>query len=92
MSLASACLWTLARTLVICLVAWPVCAAVERWLRGLSDGRRSVALIGLLAPFCFPELLVGYAFRDLALFHPRWAELLCSGLLFVRDVPCVCRC
>ena len=87
MSLASACLWTLARTLVICLVAWPVCAAVERWLRGLSDGRRSVALIGLLAPFCFPELLVGYAFRDLALFHPRWAELLCSGLLFVRVVP-----
>ncbi len=87
MSLASACLWTLARTLVICLVAWPVCAAVERWLKGLSDGWRSVALIGLLAPFCFPELLVGYAFRDLALFHPRWAEWLCSCLLFVRVVP-----
>ena len=87
MSLASACLWTLARTLVICLVAWPVCAAVERWLRGLSDGRRSVAMIGLLAPLCFPELLVGYAFRDLAMFHPQWAELLCSGLLFVRVVP-----
>ena len=87
MSLASACLWTLARTLVICLVAWPVCAAVERWLRGLAEERRSVALIGLLAPFCFPELLVGYAFRDLAMFHPQWAELLCSGLLFVRVVP-----
>ena len=87
MSLASACLWTLARTLVICLVAWPVCAAIENWLRGLSDGRRSVAIIGLLAPFCFPELLVGYAFRDLAMFHPQWAELLCSGLLFVRVVP-----
>ena len=87
MSLASACWFTLARTLVTCLVAWPVCAAVERWLRGLSDRRRSAALIGLLAPFCFPELLVGYAFRDLAMFHPRWAELLCSGLLFVRVVP-----
>ncbi len=87
MSLASACLWTLARTLVICLVAWPVCAAIENWLRGLSDARRSVAIIGLLAPFCFPELLVGYAFRDLAMFHPQWAELLCSGLLFVRVVP-----
>ena len=87
MSLASACLWTLARTLVLCLVAWPVCAAVERWLRGLTDGRRSVALIGLLAPLCFPELLVGYAFRDFAMFHPQWAELLCCGLLFVRVVP-----
>ncbi len=87
MSLAPACLGTLSRTLVICLVAWPVCAAIERWLRSLSDRARSVALIGLLAPFCFPELLVGYAFRDLALFHPRWAELLCSGLLFVRVVP-----
>ena len=87
MSLASACLGTLARTLVICLVAWPVCATVECWLRSLPDRARSVALIGLLAPFCFPELLVGYAFRDLALFHPRWAELLCSGLLFVRVVP-----
>ncbi len=87
MSLASACLGTLARTLVICLVAWPACATVECWLRSLSDRARSVALIGLLAPFCFPELLVGYAFRDLALFHPRWAELLCSGLLFVRVVP-----
>ena len=87
MSLASACLWTLARTLVICLIAWPVCAAVERWLRSLSDGRRSVALIVLLAPFCLPELLVGYAFRDIAMFHPRWAEAMCSGLLFVRVVP-----
>ena len=76
MSLASACLWTLARTLVICLIAWPICAAVERWLRSLSDVRRSVALIGLLAPFCFPELLVGYALRDIALDHPRWFERL----------------
>ena len=87
MSLASACLWTLARTLVICLIAWPVCAAVERWLRGLSDSQRSVALIGVLTPFCFPELLVGYAFRDLAMAHPRWAEALCGGLLFVRVIP-----
>ncbi len=87
MSLASACLWTLARTLVICLIAWPVCAAVECWLKNLTDTRRSMVLIGLLAPFCFPELLVGYAFRDLAMFHPRWAEALCSGLLFVRVVP-----
>ena len=76
MSLASACLWTLARTLVICLIAWPVCVAVERWLRRLSDGLRSAALIVLLAPFCFPELLVGYALRDIALDHPRWFERL----------------
>lgn len=87
MSLASACLWTLARTLVICLIAWPVCAAVERWLRGLSDRQRSWALGGLLAPFCFPELLVGYALRDIAMFHPGCAEALCGGLLFVRVVP-----
>ena len=87
MSLASACLWTLARTLVICLIAWPICAAVERWLCGLSDRQRGWALGGLLAPFCFPELLVGYALRDIAMFYPRWAETLCSGLLFVRVVP-----
>ncbi|MBC8112894.1 MAG: hypothetical protein H7062_00815, partial [Candidatus Saccharimonas sp.] len=87
MSLASACLWTLARTLVICLIAWPVCAAVERWLRGLSDSRRTIAITCLLAPFCFPELLVGYALRDIAMAHPQWAEALCCGLLFVRVVP-----
>ena len=87
MSLASACWWTLARTVLLCVMAWPVCTAVERWLRGLSDSQRGWALGCLLAPFCFPELLVGYAFRDLALFHPRWAESLCSGLLFVRVVP-----
>ncbi len=81
MSLVSACLWTLARTLVICLVAWPICVAVERWLRSLSEVRRSVALIGLLAPLCFPELLVGYALRDTAMDHPRWFERLVRFLI-----------
>ena len=87
MSLAATCWWTLARTVVLCLLAWPVCRVIERSLNHLSPCWRPWLLAGLLAPCCFPELLVGYAFRDLALARPDWAEALCSGLLFVRMIP-----
>ena len=87
MSLAATCWWTLARTVVLCLLAWPVCRIIERSLNHLSQRWRPWLLAGLLAPCCFPELLVGYAFRDLALAEPNWAEALCSGLLFVRMIP-----
>lgn len=87
MSLASACWITLARTLVVVFVAWPVCEVLDRWFRGLSESRRAVALVGLLAPFCFPEMLVGYAYRDMAMTHPAWAEELCGLLLWVRVIP-----
>jgi hypothetical protein len=87
MSLTATCWWTLVRTVVLCLLAWPVCRWIERSFHEVSLGSRWWFLIALLVPFCFPELLVGYAFRDLALAHPKWAEPLCSGLLFVRIVP-----
>ncbi|MDB5345097.1 MAG: hypothetical protein JWP89_3474 [Schlesneria sp.] len=87
MSLTATCWWTLVRTVVLCLLAWPVCRWIERSFHEVSLGSRWWFLIALLIPFCFPELLVGYAFRDLALAHPKWAEALCSGLLFIRIVP-----
>jgi hypothetical protein len=87
MSLAETCWWTFVRTVLICLIAWPVCVAIERWLRRLPDGRRTLAFIILLAPFLFPELLVGYAFRSFALPSARRAEWLCAILLFLRVVP-----
>ena len=73
--------------MVLCLLAWPVCRIIEWSLNHLSQRWRPWLLAGLLAPCCFPELLVGYAFRDLALAQPHWAEALCSGLLFVRMIP-----
>ena len=87
MSLAETCWWTLLRTLFLCLIALPVVSINERWLRGLSDLKRRFALIALMAPFLFPELLVGYAFRNIAIATPNWAESLCSCVLFVRIVP-----
>ena len=87
MSLASACWWTLARTILVCMVAWPLCVTVDRWIRRVSEGWWPFAFGVLLAPFLFPELLVGYAYRSLALTSPRLAEGLCLGLLLFRIVP-----
>ena len=87
MSLTATCWWTLVRTVVLCLLAWPVCRWVERSFHEVSLAARSWFLIALVIPFCFPELLVGYAFRDLALAHPKWAEAMCGALLLVRIVP-----
>lgn len=87
MSLAATCWWTLVRTVVLCLVAWPACRLIERSFRQLSSNWRPWFLAGLLAPCCFPELLVGYAFRDIALAEPKWAEGICGGLLLVRIIP-----
>lgn len=87
MSLAATCWWTLARAVVLCLLAWPVCSLIERAFKHQSVGWRPFLLAGLLAPFCLPELMVGYAFRDIAMAYPALAEWLCCGLLFVRLVP-----
>lgn len=87
MSLAATCWWTLARAVVLCLLAWPLCALIELTFQQQSVRRRPWLLAGLLAPFCLPELMVGYAFRDIAMAYPAFAELLCSGLVFIRLVP-----
>ena len=87
MSLGWACWWTLIRTGVLCLCAWPICVCLERWLRQISDEWRPWALGVLLAPFLFPELLVGYTYRGPALSSTLVAEWLCCGLLLFRIVP-----
>ncbi len=86
-SLVSICLWTLVRTVVLCMIAIPICVAIERWMRSLSDAWRPTAFGLLLAPFLFPELLTGYACRDAALTSVQLAEWLCTGLLLIRIVP-----
>lgn len=85
-SLEASCWWTLTRTIALCLMAWPVIALIERGLRQVVTSHRRLVLIAILLPFLFPELLVGYTYRETALAHPKWAEWLCAGLLFVRVV------
>ncbi len=87
MSLVVTCWWTLVRTVVLCLLAWPFCRLIERSLNGVSPAGRPWLMAGLLVPCCFPELLIGYAFRDLAMANPNWAEALCSGMLLLRMIP-----
>jgi hypothetical protein len=87
MNLASACFGTLTRTIVLCLVAWPICVLVERWVRRVSDAGRPFAFGLVLVPCLFPELLVGYTYRDAALSSTRFAEWMCLGLLLIRIVP-----
>ena len=86
MSLEASCWWTLARTIVLCLAAWPVIVTIERGLRQVATSRRPLVLAAIFLPFLFPELLVGYTYRETALAHPRWAEGICAGLLFIRIV------
>ena len=66
MTLAEACGWSLARSLVIALLAWPVCRVQTNWLRSLSDRRRGFAWWAILIPFLCPELWSGYAWKDFA--------------------------
>ncbi len=87
MSLAVVCFLTFARTVVLCLFGWPVAVAIEQWFREQPEARRPFALAAILAPFLFPELLVGYAFRDVALASPLRAEWLSASLLFIRIIP-----
>src|SRR4051794_14149747 len=87
MNLASACIGTLARTIVLCLIAWPICVLVERWVRKVSDVWRPFVIGLVLAPCLFPELLVGYTYRDAALSSKHLAEWMCLGLLLIRIVP-----
>ena len=87
MSLAVTCAWTLARTILLCLLAWPLMSRIERFLRSTSEAHRSAFFGLLLVPFLFPELLVGYALRTTTLVHPQASELICGLFLFVRMVP-----
>ncbi|WP_029247792.1 hypothetical protein [Schlesneria paludicola] len=85
-SLEASCWWTLTRTFVLCLAAWPVIVLVERGLRQVATPQRPLVLTAILLPFLFPELLVGYTYRETALAHPKWAEWICAGLVFLRVI------
>ena len=46
MSLAAACGWSLVRSLVVALVAWPICKRQSVWLNGMDHRLRRHAGIG----------------------------------------------
>lgn len=85
MSFSAACDWTLARSLLVVLLAWPVCQWLER---GVSGSSRSTGLLAILAtPFLVPELLIGYLLAPWAAGFPWRSELACAAVLFLRSVP-----
>jgi ABC-type Fe3+ transport system permease subunit len=65
-TLAAACGWSLVRSLVIALAAWPVCRAETNWLRNLPERKRRLVWWVLVIPFLCPELWAGYAWSGFA--------------------------
>ncbi len=85
MPFSAVCDWTLGRSLLIVLLAWPVCHWLERCVRASS---RSTWLLVLLAsPFLLPELLLGYLFAPFVAGVPWQSELACAAVLLLRGVP-----
>ena len=83
--MSAVCFWTLIRSLLTALFAWPVCWRLERGLRG---GTHHAALMLLLAlPFLMPELLLGYLIAPLVAGLPWRSELALNAILFLRSVP-----
>jgi hypothetical protein len=66
MTLAAACGWSLVRSLVVALAAWPVCNSAVAWLDGMERRQRRLAWMALLIPFLCPELWAGYAWSGFA--------------------------
>lgn len=87
MSLAAACGWSLARSAVVALAAWPLCRRECQWLHGLPRHTRSIAWPFVVLPFLCPELWTGYAYSGFALLaagaglwdhfpaSPQWAHI-----------------
>lgn len=85
MSFAESCDWTLCRSVLLVLTAWPLCIRLERVLRTASP---SVLFWGMFtAPFLLPELLLGYLLAPWVVGVPWKSELACACVLFVRSVP-----
>jgi len=74
--------WTLARSLALLVVFGWLIPPLATWVRG-----RPHRWGYLLAPFVFPELLVGYAYAPWVMGHPWLSELACSLLLGLRTLP-----
>jgi ABC-type Fe3+ transport system permease subunit len=60
MTLAAACGWSFVRSLVVALVAWPVCRRQSQWLSEMRDRSRRWMWIVVMVPFLCPELWIGY--------------------------------
>src|SRR5437868_2880062 len=67
MSLVAACVWTLLRSALVTLLGLPVCCGLSRSLRAAQGFRRLLGWSCLAAPFLFPALLTGYAYRGFSL-------------------------
>lgn len=87
MTWLSACGWTLFRSVLLTLLAWPVSSALAEHFRHIPGPRRSLGLMLLLAPFLFPELVTGYAYAPWVAGFPWSAEGLCCLLLWLRIIP-----
>jgi hypothetical protein len=83
----SACGWTLLRSMLLTLLAWPVSATLAEHLRNVPGPRRSLGLALVLLPFLFPELVTGYAYAPWVAGLPWPAEGLCCLLLWLRIIP-----
>jgi ABC-type spermidine/putrescine transport system permease subunit II len=66
MTLAAACGWSLIRSLIVALAAWPVCHLQVTWLSGLERRQCRLAWMALVIPFLCPELWSGYAWSNFA--------------------------
>ena len=88
MSLVVACAITFARSVVLTLLALPICFCLRDFLKG-SRFRRSGWTL-LLLPLVAPHMVTGYGYANFGwslLAYPFANELLYSLLLFVAIVP-----
>src|SRR5579863_8013641 len=66
MTLAAARGWSLVRSLLVALAAWPVSNAAVAWLDTMERRQRRLGWMALLIPFLCPELWTGYAWSGFA--------------------------
>ena len=89
MSLWQSLLITLLRSLVVALVALPLCRQLSRGLRSSQRGRW-LAWWLLLLPIVAPKLVTGFGYANFSLSlvpYPIWNELFYGLLLLVSVVP-----
>ncbi|MDX1967240.1 MAG: hypothetical protein SFV23_08730 [Planctomycetaceae bacterium] len=87
MTFAAALGWSLVRAFVITLLAWPCCRWIAAWINQDDGPRRPWRLAALMAPFVFPELLVGYGYAWMVAGLPARAEWTCAALMGLRVIP-----
>lgn len=89
MNLAAACGWTLLRSLVVVLVAVPLCWGIHRQLATCAERLRPILWAIILIPFLTPPILTGYGYSSFSLSlirHPGWNEVLYATLVGLRSL------